>query len=45
MDRGREKYMHALSTQTNTQSMVQDNNSPAENAHNVISGALGQWIG
>ena len=45
MNRGREKTCNALSTQTNTQNMVQDNNSPPENVHNTISGALGQWMG
>jgi allophanate hydrolase subunit 1 len=47
MDRGREKYMHALSTQTNTQSMGQDNNIECIYAYNTMSGwyALGQCIG
>ena len=50
MNRGREKNMHSLSTQTNTQSMGQDNNSPPNKieciyAYNTMSGTLGQWIG
>ena len=43
MDREREET-HALSTQTYTQNMGQDNNSPAENTHNTMSVILGQWI-
>ena len=36
--------MH-FSTQTHTQNMGQDNNSPTENVHNMTSRILGQWIG
>ena len=36
--------MH-FSTQTHTQNMGQDNDSPAENVHNTRSGTLGQWVG
>ena len=28
-----------------SQNTGQDNNSPAENVHNMTSGTLGQWIG
>ena len=34
--------INALSTQTHTQNMGQDNNSPTEN--NMTSGTFGQWI-
>ena len=40
MDREREE-MHALSTETHTQNMGQDNNSPAENVHDLASRTLG----
>ena len=43
MDRER-KEIHALSTETYTQNMEQDNNSPSENVHNTVSGILRQWI-
>ena len=43
MDRKR-KEIHALSTETYTQNMGQDNNSPPENVHNTVSGILCQWI-
>ena len=43
MDTEREE-IHALSTETHTQNMGQDNNSPAENVHNTVSGILRQWI-
>ena len=43
MDREREEA-HALPTETHTQNMGQDNNSPAEKVHNTVSGILGQWI-
>ena len=43
MDREREE-IHALSTETHTQSKGQDNNSPAEKVHNMVSGILRQWI-
>ena len=43
MDRQREE-IHALSTETHTQNMGQDNNSPTENVHNTVSGILRQWI-
>ena len=33
--------MHALSTETHTQNVGQDNNSPAENLHNMVSGIFG----
>ena len=36
--------MH-FSTQTHTQNMGQDNDSLAENVHNMMSGTLGQWVG
>ena len=36
--------IHALLTETHTQNMGQDNNSPAENVHNTVSGILRQWI-
>ena len=39
MDREREE-IHALSTGTHTQNMGQDNNSLAENVHNMVSGIL-----
>ena len=42
MDREREE-IHALSTETHTQNMGQDNNSHPENVHNMASGILGQW--
>ena len=44
MDREREE-IHALSTETHTQNMGPDNNSPTENAHHTVSGILRQWIG
>ena len=44
MDRKRVE-IHELSTQTHTQNMGQDNNSPAENVHNMTNGTFGQWIG
>ena len=43
MDKEREE-MHALSTETQTQNMGKDNNSPAEKVHNTVSGILVQWI-
>ena len=43
MDREREE-IHALSTETYTQNMGQDKNSPPENVHNTVSGILRQWI-
>ena len=36
--------MH-ISKQTHTQNMGKDNNSPPNNAHNTMSGKLGQCIG
>ena len=39
MDRETEE-IHALLTQTHTQNMGQDNNSPPENVHNMVSGIL-----
>ena len=33
------------STQANTENMGQDNNSPTENVHDMMSGTLSQWIG
>ena len=39
MDREREE-IHALSIETHTQNMGQDNNSPTENVHNTVSGIL-----
>ena len=39
MDREREE-IHALLTQTHTQNMEQDNNSPPENVHNMANGIL-----
>ena len=42
MDTEREE-IHALSTETHTQNMGQDNNSPTENVHNMVSGILRQW--
>ena len=44
MDREREEK-HALSTETHTQNMGQDNNSLPENVHKTVSGILRQWIG
>ena len=44
MDREREE-IHALSTETHTQNIEQDSNSPAKNVHNAVSGILHQWIG
>ena len=44
MGKKEKKYMH-FSTQTHTQNMGQDNNSPPENVHNMMSGTLGQWVG
>ena len=45
MDREREEIvLHALATETRTQNVGQDNNSPTENVHNTVSGILGQWI-
>ena len=41
MERKREE-IHTLLTLT--QNMEQDNHSPTENVHNVMSGILGQWI-
>ena len=43
MDREREE-IHALPTETHTKNMGIDNNSPAENVHNTVSGILRQWI-
>ena len=43
MDREREEK-HALSTETHTQNMGHNNNSPSENVHNTVSGILRQWI-
>ena len=43
MDREREE-IHALSTETHTQKIGQDNNLPPENVHNTVSGILCQWI-
>ena len=43
MGREREE-IHALSTETHTQNMEQDNNSPAENVHNTVSRTLGQLM-
>ena len=43
MDRQREE-IHALSTETHTQNMGLDSNSPAENVPNYVSGILRQWI-
>ena len=43
MDRDRQE-IHALSKETYTQNMGQDNNSQTENVHNTVSGILGQWI-
>ena len=43
MDREREE-IHALPTETHTQNIRQDNNSPPENVHNTVSGILRQWI-
>ena len=42
MDREREE-IYALLTEV-TQNMGQDNNSPAENVHNMTSGIVGYWI-
>ena len=39
MDRERGE-IYALLTQTHTQNMKQDNNSQAENVHNMASGTL-----
>ena len=36
--------IHALSTETQTQNVGQDNNSPPESVHNMVSGILHQWI-
>jgi hypothetical protein len=36
--------IHALSTETHTQNMGKDNNSPPENVHNTVSGILGKWM-
>ena len=36
--------IHALSTEIHTQNVGQDNNSPPESVHNMVSGILGQWI-
>ena len=44
MDREREEK-HGLSTETHTQNMGHDNNSPSENVHKTVSGILHQWIG
>ena len=43
MSREREE-IHALSTETQTQNMGQDNNSPPESVHNMVSGILHQRI-
>ena len=43
MDREREE-IHAIATETHTQNMGPDNNSPTENAHHTVSGILRQWI-
>ena len=43
MDREREET-HALPTETHTQNMGQDNNSPTENVRNTVRVTLGQWI-
>ena len=43
MDREREET-HAHSTETHTQNMGHDNNSPSENVHNTVSGILHQKI-
>ena len=43
MNREREEK-HAFSTETLTQNMGQDNNSPPKNAHNTVSGILYQRI-
>ena len=40
----REREIHALSIETHTQNMGQDNISPTENVHNTVSGILRQWI-
>ena len=42
MDTEREE-IHARSTETHTQNMGQDNNSPAGNVHNTGSDILRQW--
>ena len=44
MDRKRQE-IDTLSIQTLNQNMGQDNDSLAENVHNMTSGILGQWIG
>ena len=36
--------IHALSTETHTQNVGQDNNSQPESVHNMVSGILGTWI-
>ena len=43
MDREREEK-HGLSTETHTQNMGHDNNSPSENVHKTVSGILHQRI-
>ena len=43
MDREREET-HALPTETHTQNMGQNSNSPAEKVHNAVSEILGQGI-
>ena len=43
MDREREET-HALPTETHTLNVGQDNNSPSENVHNMVSGILCKWI-
>ena len=35
---------HALPTEMHTQNVGQDNNSPSENVHNMMSGILHEWI-
>jgi hypothetical protein len=37
---GEREVIHALSTETHTQNMGKDNNSPPENVHNTVSGIL-----
>ena len=53
MDRKRVEIHALLNTNTHSKhgtrqrqdNMGQDNNSLAENVHNMMSGTLGQWIG
>ena len=36
--------IHAFSTETHTENMGKDNNSPPENVHNMVSEIFRQWI-